>query len=415
MGVVIGPGDGARSDRCFPPPGWTAELSVTVGAFRLDRPLGGVVAVAVGDTQRGVPLSARERPPGTAKPRRRGRTALRTAVSTALVALVFVFALPHFASYRSAWAGLQLMTWPYALGVAAAAVASMICFWIMICSVLPSLRLREAALVNLASTAVANTFPAGGALALGISWRMLSSWGVSTTDYMLYTLISGLWNVFALLGLPVFALLVTAATTRADTVHIAAAATGLAALVALAAGLGLLLHSEPVALAAARALRRAAAIACRLARRPPPAHLAEPSLAFRDRATDLLTVRGWRISAATAAGHLTLWLTLLTCLRGVGLSQSQIPWQTSLAAFTAVRLITALPITPGGAGITELGLVGSLASGAGHPAGAQIAAAVLLYRAATYLLPIPLGALAYLTWRHAPAPRPQSTSVSAPP
>ena len=79
------------------------------------------------------------------------------------------------------------------------------------------------------------------------------------------------------------------------------------------------------------------------------------------------------------------------------------PWQTSLAAFAFVRLLTALPITPGGLGITELGLVGILAAGTGHQASAQVAAAVLLYRAVTYLPPIPLGALACLVWRHAPA------------
>jgi uncharacterized membrane protein YbhN (UPF0104 family) len=32
-----------------------------------------------------------------------------------------------------------------------------------------------------------------------------------------------------------------------------------------------------------------------------------------------------------------------------------------------------------------------------------VTAAVLLYRAVTYLPPIPLGALSCLTWRHAPA------------
>jgi len=33
----------------------------------------------------------------------------------------------------------------------------------------------------------------------------------------------------------------------------------------------------------------------------------------------------------------------------------------------------------------------------------QVTAAVLLYRAVTYLPPIPLGAIACLIWRHAPA------------
>jgi uncharacterized membrane protein YbhN (UPF0104 family) len=110
------------------------------------------------------------------------------------------------------------------------------------------------------------------------------------------------------------------------------------------------------------------------------------------------------------ASHLTLWLVLLACLRGVGLSQAQVSWQASLAAFASIRLLTVLPITPGGLGITELGLVGILAAdighGVGHTAGhlalAQVTAAVLLYRAVTYLPPIPLGGIACLTWRYAP-------------
>jgi uncharacterized membrane protein YbhN (UPF0104 family) len=58
-----------------------------------------------------------------------------------------------------------------------------------------------------------------------------------------------------------------------------------------------------------------------------------------------------------------LWLVLLACLRGSGLSQAQVPWQTSLAAFAFVRLLTVLPVTPGGLGITELGLIATLAAG----------------------------------------------------
>src|SRR5579864_4466802 len=107
--------------------------------------------------------------PPEARPRpRRGRKVLRTAVSAALVAATFGFALPHFASYHSVWANVQAMAWPQALLVAAAAAASMASYWFMICSVLPSIRLRQAAVVNLGSNAVANTLPAGGALAMGV-------------------------------------------------------------------------------------------------------------------------------------------------------------------------------------------------------------------------------------------------------
>jgi putative heme transporter len=141
-------------------------------------------------------------------PRWASRKVLRTAVSAALVAAAFGFVLPHVASYRSVWASVYMMTWLHALLVATAAAASMTAYWITIRAVLPQIRLRQAAAVSLGSNAVANSLPAGGALAMGISWAMFSSWGLSTADYVLYTLVTGIWNVFVLLGLPVLALLV---------------------------------------------------------------------------------------------------------------------------------------------------------------------------------------------------------------
>jgi len=344
------------------------------------------------------------RRPLTARSRRgRSRKAVRLVASAVLVAAIFGLALPHIASYRSVWVSMRGMTWSYALLVAAAAAASLASYWFLICAVLPSVRLREAAAVNLGSSAVANTLPAGGALAMGVSWAMLSSWGVSTADYVLYTLVSGIWNVFTRLGLPVLALLALLTVRRPDAVLTVAGATGLACLCAAMAGLGLLLRSEAFALRMGQMAQRTAAAACRLARRPPPSGVAAGLSGFRAQARGLVAARGWRITAATVASHVMLWLVLLACLRGTGLSQAEVPWQTSLAAFAFVRLLTILPLTPGGVGITELGLVGVLAAGTGHGVSAQVAAAVLLYRAVTYLPPIPLGAAAWLVWRHFPA------------
>src|SRR5580658_7244017 len=238
----------------------------------------------------GVDLTAIARPPAVAitRPERRrarsGREILRTVASVVLIAAVFGFAVPHFASYRSVWASVHAMTWAQVLLVAAAAAASMISTWIMICAVLPSIRLREAAVVNLGSNAVANTLPAGGALAMGVSWAMLSSWGVSTAEYVLYTLVSGIWNVFARLGLPVLALLVLATATRPGAGLIAAAAVGLLLLAALAAGLGLLVRSEAFAFRAGRVLQYAAVTACRLVRRPASFDVPGSLLGFRRQA-----------------------------------------------------------------------------------------------------------------------------------
>ena len=327
--------------------------------------------------------------PVTAGPRAwRGRVILRAAVPAALIAAAFGLALPRVASYRAVWAIIDAMTWPYALMVGTAAAASMVTYWITIRAVLPWIGLRQAAAVSFGSNAVASTLPAGGAVAVGVSWAMLSSWGLSTADYVLYTLVTGIWNVFTLTGLPFLAVLVMATASRPDATMITGAAAGLALLAAMVGGLGLLLHSEAFALRAGRVLQYGLAVAARLARRAQPASAAGSLSGFRDR---------------VGASHLMLWLVLLACLRAVSLSQAQLPWQTSLAAFAFIRLLTAMPITPGGLGITELGLIGILAGGAGHKDGAQVTAAVLMYRAVTYLPSIPLGALACLIWRYAPA------------
>ena len=114
--------------------------------------------------------------PVTAGPRAwRGRVILRAAVPAALIAAAFGLALPRVASYRAVWASIDAMTWPYALLVGTAAAASMVTYWITIRAVLPWIGMRQAAAVSLGSNAVAGTLPAGGAVAVGVGWAMLSS------------------------------------------------------------------------------------------------------------------------------------------------------------------------------------------------------------------------------------------------
>ena len=143
---------------------------------------------------------------------------------------------------------------------------------------------------------------------------------------MLNTLVSGIWNVFARLGLPILALLVMVTVSPPGAGLIAAVAVvGLALLAAATAGFGLLLRSESFALRAGRVLQRMVAVACLWVRKQLPSDVAGWLPGFRGRAGALLAARGWRITAATAASNLTLWLVLLACLRGAGLPQAQDP------------------------------------------------------------------------------------------
>ena len=72
-------------------------------------------------------------------------------------------------------------------------------------------------------------------------------------------------------------------------------------------------------------------------------------------------------------------------------------WVQALAVFAFARLLSAIPLTPGGLGVIEVALITGLAA-AGGPR-AEVAAAVLIFRALTYVLPIPIGLATYVFWR----------------
>jgi hypothetical protein len=76
-----------------------------------------------------------------------------------------------------------------------------------------------------------------------------------------------------------------------------------------------------------------------------------------------------------------------------------VSWEKSFAGYALIRLLTTIPITPGGLGITEVGLTAYLASGLGNAATDRVAAAILLARALTFVVPIPFGALNFAVWR----------------
>jgi uncharacterized membrane protein YbhN (UPF0104 family) len=112
---------------------------------------------------------------------------------------------------------------------------------------------------------------------------------------------------------------------------------------------------------------------------------------------------------------------MLMALRFCGVSNDEVTWAQVLGVFAIGRLLTALPITPGGLGIVEVAYIGGIIlAGRGHTSvsaevfHAQAAAGVLVFRALTYGIQIPIGAITYLIWRTKKSWRAPATSVTLP-
>ena len=74
----------------------------------------------------------------------------------------------------------------------------------------------------------------------------------------------------------------------------------------------------------------------------------------------------------------------------------------AFAAWSLVRLLGSIPITPGGIGIVEVGLTTALIGFGGD--NAEVVAAVLVYRFLTLVPTLVLGLVLGATWRrHQPA------------
>ena len=129
-----------------------------------------------------------------------------------------------------------------------------------------------------------------------------------------------------------------------------------------------------------------------------PVNWGGPSFAsFRNEAVDLLARRWHVLTLATFAGSLTVFLLLVLSLRAVGVPSSEVDVVEIFAAWSLVRIIGAIPITPGGFGIVELGLTTALVAFGGSNAG--VVAAVLIYRFLTVVPTLVLGGISALTWR----------------
>ena len=309
---------------------------------------------------------------------------------------IFAFLLRRV-DVASVRAEIQEMTWVELVTIALLAGWNLVSYWLLWMAVTPGLTWAQAATVAQSGTAVTNTVPGGSGIGVGLAYAMLDSWGFSRARSTLAVLVTGVWNTFIKLALPVLALALVALQGDASGTRIAAGAVAIALLVVAVGGFWLMLRQERAAGRVGELAERAANQARRLLRRRPVHGWATATTRFRSRAGELLARRWPAITAAALVSHLSLYLVLLVTLRHVGIGDAEVGWAQVLFVFAFARLATAIRFTPGGAGVVEAVLIGGLVAFGADPV--QATASVLVFRALTWLLPVPLGLATYLGWR----------------
>src|SRR4051794_30038921 len=164
------------------------------------------------------------------KPRPLWRRVIGPLFSVALLAAVFFWFLPKFTSIADVWSSVQSMTWIETAILLVAAIWNLATYQFVVVATMPGQTFRQATVATETTTAVSNTVLGGAAIALGLTYAMNSSWGFSRSRTSVSLLVSGLWNNFAKLALPVLALALLAFSAPPTTGRLLAGVAGVAGL-----------------------------------------------------------------------------------------------------------------------------------------------------------------------------------------
>ncbi|MCW2622251.1 MAG: hypothetical protein JWL64_1853 [Frankiales bacterium] len=260
---------------------------------------------------------------------------------------------------------------------------------------LPGLTHPQALVLNMTGSAVTNALPLGGPVSMGLKYRMVRSWGFATGAFAPLIAVCSATALAVKLALPVAALGLLLLSGGIVTPGLRwAAVAALAMLAVVVAALVVLLVSRELLAGLARAAQRVADRWLVRAGSDRSYDLERALLQARDRTELIARAEGRRLLGASVAHALlqALLFAAVLAMLGSPLGPAQV-----LAGFAVGRVLTLVGLTPGGIGIAETGSASVLIALGGDPA--AVAAALIVFGAFTYLLPIPLGGLCVLGWR----------------
>ena len=275
-----------------------------------------------------------------------------------------------------------------------AEVASYACAWKLTRIALPQVSWFVAATSQLSSNAIAKVVPGGAAIGAGVGFRMLSVSGVERGSAGAALTANSIISNGVLLCLPLVALFlsVIGAPIPRGMTHVAWGGAVLF-LVLFGAAFSLVRYDRPIRVLGTAVQRSAGWVLRRLHRTGGPT--ADGMIRQRDAMVASLGSR-WRTALSVAVGNwLFDYFALVFALMAVG---TRPRLSIVLLAYAVAAVLSMIPITPGGVGFVEAGLVAMLTL-AGIP-GDEALLATLAYRVVSYWLPLPAGLVANLLFRH---------------
>jgi putative heme transporter len=325
------------------------------------------------------------------------RKVVRAIISVAVVAAIFGFAIPKFASYGQVWPIMKGLSVIQMMWLVVAQFLSRAAYWLVYLAALPGLGFWQSAVLVQTTSAMASVLPAGGAFAVGVTYEMLGSWGFSGASITELIGVSGIWNFGVKLTMPVASVLLLLAVGVRSHLLTVVAALGLAICLVAGVLIGLVLWKEEIARALGTIADDVASWVLRPFGKGPVTSLQPMVIEIRRQTIDVARTRWPMLTWTSILSQLAAFGVFALSMRFAGIPASQVSLVAVFASFTFGMLAGSIPITPGGLGTADAVYIAVMvAAGASHSAAV---AGDLVFRTLTYLLQIPVGGITYVIWR----------------
>lgn len=317
-------------------------------------------------------------------------------IPVALMYWIFVIKIPSQVSYAEVWQTIEALTLGQNLTLLVAGLLTILSYGWTSATVLPGLSLRLGTQSAVTGQLTSVVLPAP--MDLVIRFGMYKSYGFSIDKSAVAVGVAGIARYFTVVAIPLLGLYALIVGGQANSREwLAAAGVTLLMLFALWA-MRQILSSQKSAAKVGELIQNIANRVLRLLRRNPRATIATSVVEFGARTRDVAIKYFRPIAISNIVWGLSCYLVLLLAIRFCGIGAETFSSAYILLIAGVMLFLNAFPITPGGIGVTETILMAIIPFPDAQTQ-TEFVSALFLYRIYSWLLPMPVGAAAYLNWK----------------
>ena len=332
-------------------------------------------------------------PASAAAPPSRRSALIRSGLIVGVLIVVFGIILPQFIDYSDVAAAFRELTIQQILVMTALGIVAWVASGLIFSALIEGLSWIRGTMSWLILAGIGASVPFGP-WNMGVLWVVVRGWGVGNAAATAGVALYGVVNELSRLALPLIAIVALAVSGDLATGQNAETARTIAILSAIlfVVVTGLIIgvvRSERIADWIGRVGQGATDWTLRRLGRSGSPDVAGAIHRFRDQLGVVIRRRGLLALLVAIVSQFAWVLVLLVGLRVVGVPEEALSIAEVFAVYALVMVITIIPLSPGGAGVSELLFISAF-SALAPTYEAAITAGVFLYRLYFWFAPVPI-------------------------